>query len=269
MRISARGLHRAVRQDGDRGRRTLSDVEPRPISRDPGVCSASRARRTWTSAHGAAGVLVAPKAFGYERNGIASLASARLGARVPGGFGYLEALAGGLYDSGGSGQRRGPACRHRGASARGPIRLAFCTWRAGWLENPVPGTEFDLGLGTGPRAFRSHSFTGDRSYFGTAEYRVTVVDDFLGMIGLGIAGFVDHGGAWYAGSRGGPAGTPASAFDWAPAAPPIPTPCASTSRAASGTTLRAPGGSSRSARGSSSRLWGAAAIIGRPQPSRP
>ena len=52
---------------------------------------------------------------------------------------------------------------------------------------------------SGPRAFRSHAFTGDRSYFGTAEYRVTVVDDFLGQIGLGVAGFVDHGGAWYAG----------------------------------------------------------------------
>jgi hemolysin activation/secretion protein len=71
---------------------------------------------------------------------------------------------------------------------------------AGWIENPLPGSEFDLGLGTGPRAFRSHAFTGDRTVFATAEYRVTVVDDFLGMVGLGIAGFVDHGGAWYAGT---------------------------------------------------------------------
>ena len=70
----------------------------------------------------------------------------------------------------------------------------------GWLKDPLPGGEFDLGLGIGPRAFRSHAFTGDRSYFATAEYRVTVVDDFLGMVGLGVAGFVDHGGAWYAGS---------------------------------------------------------------------
>jgi hypothetical protein len=27
-----------------------------------------------------------------------------------------------------------------------------------------------------------------------------VVEDFLGLVGLGVAGFVDHGGAWYAGS---------------------------------------------------------------------
>ena len=70
----------------------------------------------------------------------------------------------------------------------------------GWLENPVPGAEFDLGLGIGPRAFRSHAFTGDRSYFATAEYRVTVVDDFLGMVGLGVAGVRGPRGAWYAGS---------------------------------------------------------------------
>ena len=63
----------------------------------------------------------------------------------------------------------------------------------------MPGAEFDLGLGLGPRAFRSHAFTGDRSYFGTAEYRITLVDDLLGQLGLGVAGFVDHGGAWYAG----------------------------------------------------------------------
>jgi len=125
--------------------------------------------------------------------------AARLGARVPGGFGYLEALAGGLYDAGGldsgSVQFAGTAVLQPGPHQVGILHL-----EGGWLESPVPGGEFDLGLGTGPRAFRSHAFTGDRSYFGTAEYRVTVADDFLGMIGLGIAGFVDHGGAWYAGS---------------------------------------------------------------------
>ena len=145
------------------------------------------------------GAYVAPKAFGYERDGVAPQVAARLGARVPGGFGYLEALAGGLYDAGGldsgSVQFAGTAVLQPGPHQVGILHL-----EGGWLENPVPGGEFDLGLGTGPRAFRSHAFTGDRSYFGTAEYRVTVADDFLGMIGLGIAGFVDHGGAWYAGS---------------------------------------------------------------------
>lgn len=145
------------------------------------------------------GLLAAPKLFGYDRTGVAPLVAARLGARVPGGFGYLEALANGLYDSAGldSGSVQLAATA---VLQPGPRQVGILHVEGGWLENPLPGGEFDLGLGTGPRAFRSHAFTGDRSYFGTAEYRVTVANDFLGMIGLGIAGFVDHGGAWYAGT---------------------------------------------------------------------
>lgn len=145
------------------------------------------------------GLLAAPRAFGYDRDGLAPQVAGRLGVRVPGGFGYLEALAGGLYDR--SGLDSGSV--QLGATAvvqPGPHQVGILHLEAGWLDDPVPGAEFDLGLGIGPRAFRSHAFTGDRSYFGTAEYRVTVADDFLGQIGLGIAAFADHGGAWYAGS---------------------------------------------------------------------
>lgn len=146
-----------------------------------------------------AGFNLAPKAFGYERDGIAPLVSARAGAMIPGGFGYVEALAGGLYTSAGldSGVVQLAATA---VSKPFPGHVAILHAEAGWLENPLPGAEFDLGLGSGPRAFRSHAFTGDRTVFATAEYRVTVVDDFLGLMGLGVAGFVDHGGAWYAGS---------------------------------------------------------------------
>jgi hypothetical protein len=144
------------------------------------------------------GALAAPKAFGYDRDGIGPQLAARLGARVPGGFGYLEALGGGLYNAGGldSGtvQLAATAVLQPGRHQVGILHID-----AGWQRHPFPGEEFDLGLGSGPRAFRSHAFTGDRSIFATAEYRVTVVDDFLGMVGLGLAGFVDHGGAWYAG----------------------------------------------------------------------
>jgi surface antigen-like variable number repeat protein len=145
------------------------------------------------------GILAAPKAFGYDRNGIAPLFTARFGTYVPHGFAYLEALAGGLYDSAGldSGSVQLAA-----TAVFQPTRhqVGILHAEGGWTKNPLPGSEFDLGLGQGPRAFRSHAFTGDRSFFTTAEYRVTLVDDFLGMVGLGLAGFVDHGGAWYAGS---------------------------------------------------------------------
>ena len=146
-----------------------------------------------------AGVNFAPSAFGYERDGIAPLVSARVGAAIPGGFAYLEGLAGGLYTSAGldSGVVQ-LAATGVTKPARGHVAVMHI--EAGWLENQLPGAEFDLGLGTGPRAFRSHAFTGDRTVFATAEYRVTVVEDFLGLVGLGVAGFVDHGGAWYAGT---------------------------------------------------------------------
>ncbi len=145
-----------------------------------------------------AGILVAPEVFGYERDGMAPQVAARLGVELPGGFGYLEGAAGGLYDAAGldSGSVQLAATA---VLQPGPNQVGILHLEGGWLEHPAPGSEFDLGLGTGPRAFRSHAFTGDRSYFATAEYRVTVANDFLGMIGLGVAGFVDHGGAWYAG----------------------------------------------------------------------
>jgi len=145
------------------------------------------------------GLLAAPEVFGYERNGIGPQLNARMGTQIPGGFGYLEVLANGLFDSAGldSGAVQFAAT---GVVKPGARQVGIIHAEGGWLKNPVPGAEFDLGLGLGPRAFRSHAFTGDRGYFGTAEYRVTVVDDFLGMVGLGVAGFVDYGGAWYAGS---------------------------------------------------------------------
>ena len=145
------------------------------------------------------GLQLAPSVFGYDRSGIGPSVGGRVGARIPAGFAYLDAVANGLYTAAGldsgSVQLSGtvvlqPAPRH----------VAVFHLEGGWLKNPVPGEEFDLGLGSGPRAFGSHAFTGDRSIFGTAEYRFTVVDDLGGMVGLGIAGFVDHGGAWYAGS---------------------------------------------------------------------
>jgi hypothetical protein len=145
------------------------------------------------------GVMLAPKAFGYERDGIAPTVSARVGTRIPGGFGFLEGLAGGLYNSAGLDSGVVQLAATAVFKPRsGHVALAHV--EGGWLERPLPGAEFDLGLGSGPRAFRSHAFTGDRMLFATAEYRVTVEEDFLGLVGLGVAGFVDHGGAWYAGA---------------------------------------------------------------------
>jgi hypothetical protein len=146
------------------------------------------------------GVFVAPKSWGYARTGLGPHLRASIGSRLPSGFGYLEANAGGLYTSAGldSGtvQVGGTMVLE---PASGHLILGHI--EGGWQKNPYPGEEFDLGLGIGPRAFRAHAFTGDRSYFATAEYRWTIVPELWKVVGIGIAGFVDHGGAWFAGHR--------------------------------------------------------------------
>jgi hypothetical protein len=145
------------------------------------------------------GLHAAPKLFGYARDGLGPEVGGRIGARLPGGFAFLDALADGVYTSAGldsgSVQLGGTVVLQPGSR-----HVAVLHLEGGWLKDPVPGEEFDLGLGSGPRAFGSHAFTGDRSIFGSAEYRYTVVEDLAGLVGLGVAGFVDHGGAWYAGS---------------------------------------------------------------------
>ncbi len=146
------------------------------------------------------GLSVAPEAFGYQRTSIGPDVAGRVGAKIPAGFAYVDARANGLY----SGVGLDSGSVQVGATAviqPGRRHVAVLHLDAGWLQDPSPGEEFDLGLGSGPRAFGSHAFTGDRSFFATVEYRYTVADDFLGLVGLGLAGFVDHGGAWYQGSR--------------------------------------------------------------------
>jgi hypothetical protein len=145
------------------------------------------------------GLQAAPRLFGNDRDGVAPEVSGRIGAVLPHGFAYIDYLADGLYtgaglDSG-SVQLAGTVVLQPGAR-----HVAIFHGEGGWLKNPVPGEEFDLGLGSGPRAFGSHAFTGDRSFFATAEYRYTVTENLAGLVGIGLAGFVDHGGAWYSGS---------------------------------------------------------------------
>jgi len=122
--------------------------------------------------------LAAPKALGYPQDGIAPLLTAHAGLNFRGGFAFGDLSLGGLYTS--AGLDSGQAV-------------------IGGLALPVQGSEFDLGLGAGPRAFREHAFTGDREYFGTAEYRYTLTQDFLKVTGVGLSAFADHGGAWWKG----------------------------------------------------------------------
>ncbi len=145
------------------------------------------------------GALAAPAAFGYDRDGVAPFIAGRAGTSFGAGFVFLDLKANGLYDSGGL-DSGSVTVGGTVVLQPGDRHTVVVHGDAGWIRNPLPGEEFDLGPGTGPRAFRSHAFTGDRSFFTTAEYRYTLIDELWKVVGVGVAGFVDYGGAWYDGS---------------------------------------------------------------------
>jgi hypothetical protein len=144
-------------------------------------------------------LFLAPTALGYERNGIAPGIAGRIGRGSARGFSLLDFSVNGML----TGAGLDSASAQLGATAAwipSPKHLAVVHASGGILRRMLPGTEFDLGLGAGPRAFRQHAFTGDRAYFLTAEYRYGAAVDFLKVVDVGVAAFVDHGGAWYRGS---------------------------------------------------------------------
>jgi hypothetical protein len=91
-----------------------------------------------------------------------------------------------------------------------PRQTLIAHLEGGALRRPKPGAEFDLWVDQrGPRLFGAHVFTGTRMAWLAFEDRIVVAADLWGMVGLGLAPFVDYGGAWYAGEAsrlGGNAG---------------------------------------------------------------
>jgi hypothetical protein len=80
-----------------------------------------------------------------------------------------------------------------------PRQTLIAHLEGGRLERQKPGSEFDPWLDQrGPRLFGAHEFTGNRTAWLAFEDRILVAEDLWGMVGLGIAPFVDYGGAWYA-----------------------------------------------------------------------
>ncbi len=145
------------------------------------------------------GFWVAPTSFGYSRSVIAPDLWLQAGTRFGGGFALVSGVANGAYSS--AGLDSGSA--QLGATVAlipSPRHLFVLHGSMGVIKNPVPGTEFDLGLGAGPRGFREHAFTGDRMFFGTAEYRYALANDFAKVVDVGLATFFDVGGAWYSGA---------------------------------------------------------------------
>ena len=143
-------------------------------------------------------VLLAPSAWGYDRNGLGGRLAASVGARVPAGFAQAGATLSGLHSSTGVDSSSVEASLLTVVQPNAS-HLLVGRIAGGKLDNPPFGSEYDLGLGYAVRAFPAHAFTGDRYYLANGEYRYLVLPRFMGLFGLGIAGFVDHGGAWFDG----------------------------------------------------------------------
>lgn len=145
-------------------------------------------------------VAAAPRAWGYERDGIGGRVGVSVGTKVPMGFVQFGGSAGGLRSSAGTDSSSVDGYT-LGVVQPNDAHLFVARVAGGQLNDPPFGFEYDLGLGYGIRAFPSHAFTGDRYYLTNAEYRWLAVPRLFGIVGVGVAAFVDHGGAWFRGDE--------------------------------------------------------------------
>lgn len=140
----------------------------------------------------------APRAFGYERDGVGASIAFRTGMTIGEGYALAGIRASGLLT--GAGLDSGTVTVGGTAAVKPWAHDVFVVHaEAGRQRDPTPGAEFDLGLSVGLRAFPAHSYTGTRMFYWSAEYRRIIASDLLGLFGVALAGLVDHGGAWFEG----------------------------------------------------------------------
>lgn len=143
------------------------------------------------------GLNFAHNAFGYEQTGLGPSLAMQAGSEMGSGFVHGVLEANGLFNSAGLDSGR-VVVRATFAQKIAERHATLLHAVAGILENPPPGGEFDLGFDFPPRSWSPHSFVGTRTLWGTLEHRWFAFDRVLGLAGIGLAGFLDYGGAWYA-----------------------------------------------------------------------
>src|SRR5207249_1927474 len=146
------------------------------------------------------GVWAAPHAWGYQigRAHVGAAVSGQLAAPWPGGFAVLHAAASEVFTTGvpDSGRVAG-ALTVASQNLRNQTLILHV--EGAQLRRAKPGSEFDLwNSQNGPRVFGIHEFTGTRRVWLALEDRLLVADDLWGLMGVGVAPFLDYGGAWYA-----------------------------------------------------------------------
>ncbi|MDX1394636.1 MAG: hypothetical protein R3195_09595 [Gemmatimonadota bacterium] len=139
---------------------------------------------------------LAPGGLGYERTGIGPRLVVRSGLRAGPALlkGVIDANA--LFNSAGLDSGRVVATG-TAAIRTGERHATFLQLAGGVLEHPPPGGEFDLGFQQMPRLWGPHAFVGTRSLRATVEHRFFAIDNIADLVGIGLAGFFDYGGAWY------------------------------------------------------------------------
>lgn len=145
----------------------------------------------------ALGLNLAHNAFGFEQTGLGPSLAMQAGSELGSGFVHGRLEANGLFNSAGLDSGR-VVVQATFAQKPGEKHATILHAVAGILQNPPPGNEFDLGFEYPPRSWAPHSFVGTRTLWGTLEHRWYVFDQVLGLAGIGLASFLDYGGAWYA-----------------------------------------------------------------------
>ena len=141
----------------------------------------------------------APAQWGYHDFGIGPSVVATAGQRIAQVFVQESLTVTSLFNK--AGLDSGTA--YAGVTAwsqPSPTQLLIAYVGGGMQRNGFPGENWDLGLGYGVRAFPQHAFTGNRMFITAAEYRWFFAPTLARLFAVGVAGFVDHSGAWYSGS---------------------------------------------------------------------
>lgn len=145
------------------------------------------------------GLWVTPRAWGYPsgRAGVGPEAFVQASTVWRGGFVVLRAGGHGVFAAGGLDSGRVGAGLTFGTTL--PAQSLVLHAEAAAAHNLAPGDEYDFWLDrrSGPRLFGAHAFTGTRLVWITLEDRIVIDGDFYGLIGIGVAPFIDWGGIWY------------------------------------------------------------------------
>jgi hypothetical protein len=145
-------------------------------------------------------VKVTPEAFGWESLGVGPRLDLSAGTRLGAGYARGWVVANALFNSAGLDSGRvvfGATVAARPSEESRHVTVL--SMRGGMQDNPPPGGELDLGFNVAPRGFPPHAFVGTRSLSGTLEHRWYAWDGIFRVINVGLAAFLDYGGAWYSG----------------------------------------------------------------------